>query len=43
MQVEIVSNVVFVDLYEKLMAFKVAEPLDPAGAGFAVVFVVQTL
>ena len=41
MEIEIVSNVVFVDFYEKLVALKIAEPLNPAGARLAIIFVIQ--
>ena len=40
MQIEIVSDVVFIDFNEKLVAFEIAEPLNPAGARFAIVFVI---
>lgn len=29
MQVEVVSDIVFIDLNEELVSLKVAEPLDP--------------
>jgi len=32
MEVEIISNIVFIYFYEKLVAFKITEPLNPAGA-----------
>ena len=35
MQIEIVTNVVFVHFDEELMALEVAEPLDPARARLA--------
>jgi len=42
MEIEIVSDVVFVDFYEKLVALEIAEPLNPARARLAIIFVIQT-
>ena len=43
MQIEVVSNVLFVDLDEKLVAFQVTEPTDPAITRLAVVVVVELI
>jgi hypothetical protein len=40
MEVEIVSDVVFVYFYKKLVALEIAEPLNPAGARLAIIFVI---
>ena len=41
MEVEIVCNIVLVYFCKELVAFKVAKPLNPPIAAFAVVFVVH--
>lgn len=43
MQVEVVSDVVFVDFHEELVAFEVAEPRNPSGSRLAVIVVVQVV
>jgi len=41
MEIKIVSDIVFIDFYEKLVALKIAEPLNPARARLAIIFVIQ--
>ncbi len=43
MQVEIVTNVFFVDFYKKLVAFKVAEPTDPSSSGLRVIVIIEVV
>ena len=40
MEIEIVSDVVFIDFYEKLVALEIAEPLNPARARLAIIFII---
>lgn len=40
-QVEVVTDVVFVYFDEELVALKVAEPLNPTGTGFTIIFFIQ--
>ena len=42
-QVEIIGDVFLVDFCEEFVSFQIAEPLNPAVAGLAVIFVVQVL
>lgn len=41
MQVEVVADVVFIDLDEELVAFKIAEPTDPASSRLTVIIIIQ--
>ena len=40
MQVEVVTDVLFVYLHKELVAFKVTEPADPAVARLAIIVVI---
>ena len=40
-KVEIISNVIVVDLDEKLVALQIAKPRNPAGARLAVIIIVK--
>jgi len=42
-QVEVVSNIFFVDFDEKLVSFEVAEPTNPAISRLAVIVVIQLI
>ena len=42
-KIEIIRDIFLVDFCEKLVAFEIAEPLNPAVAGLTVVIVVQIL
>lgn len=40
-QIKIIADVVLVDLHEKLVTFKVAEPRDPPSARLTVIIIVK--